>query len=123
MKKNQLWLAAVILLISGGIIGFISGATVARIQIVRTIQQGPDAVRQVVMKRLTRKLSLNQEQQASVSQTVAAAQVQLSILREEQKPKIKLIVQKAVEDMKKVLTPEQQATLDQMRGNFQKHWE
>ena len=121
MKNRMLW-AGILLLLSGLVIGFIAGATTARIKMLRTVQKGPEGVRELVMKRLTRTLRLSETQTVDMERIVREAQERLSAIHRANMPAIQSIMEDAVAQAQPLLNPAQKARLEQMREQAQERW-
>lgn len=122
MKRIQILLAITLIFISGVVVGAVGGLALAHRHIVSIIEGGPEAVREVVMRRLTRVLDLTDEQRISVEAVVADAHEQIITLRRRHQPEAEEIIGTAVADIKRVLSDEQKAELDAIHAMMQERW-
>lgn len=122
MKKWKLWSGLVLVFLSGLIIGSVSAGLYIKQRIEGVIQGGPQAVKKVVVKKLTAELKLTKDQQAEIEKIVAETQSRLLKLRLQNQPEIEEIFETGMALMKTKLSPDQQGKIDMLYGQTRKTW-
>ncbi|MFH0909383.1 MAG: hypothetical protein V1929_11520 [bacterium] len=122
MKKWTAALALATVFASGVIIGGLSSAAYLRKAMVKHLEVGSPAVRQIVVRVLLHELKLTPEQKVDVNRIVAAAQVDLAALRARSQPEVKAIFDRSLADMNKILTEEQQEKVNEMYARTKQRW-
>ncbi len=122
MKKRGKWMAVGVIFLSGVLAGFVGGLTLARLQVRRTVQQGPEAIRNVVVSRLERELKLTPEQQERILPIVDRTHRGLQRLKTNQRPYLESLMEQAFFELRMELTEPQKARLDQIHADLRTHW-
>lgn len=115
MNSKKMWLALIIIFVSGIIIGLVSGLAIGR----RRSFSGFSATgrfRNRIISNITHKLELDDEQHAQTEKIINAMAEQIRRYQTEQRPKIKAVIDKAMGDIAKLLTPEQLQEFTEMRA-------
>ena len=122
MKKARIWMAVGLIFASGLLTGFIAGLIAARMQVIQTIQRGPDGIQDLVMQKLIRDLQLTESQRASIEPIVTRAHLNLQKIRAHQQPAIQSIVGQAIFEIRPELTDAQNKRLDKMEEAVNLRW-
>jgi len=120
INSKKMWLAVVTIFISGVIIGLVSGLA---INSHRSFARFPFAgnFRNRITNNLTHRLELNAEQQAETEKIINAMAEQIRHYQTIQRPKIKIVIDSAMSEIEKLLTPEQRDKFIEMRTEMAKH--
>lgn len=122
MTKWKVWLIIATVFASGVVIGVVGNQFCWRHTIRGILHRGPEAVRQVVMKKLTAELNLTKDQQEELQDILEETQFQLQQLRVKYHPQMEEIINNGVATMKTRLTPEQQKKLDALYETVKMRW-
>ena len=123
MRKWKLWSGLAVLFLSGVLIGALSTGLFMKHSLERSLHQGEPGVRHLVMNRLTRQLNLTESQKEYAEKVLCRTQSELRRLRQSHRPEFEEVMQRAIVDFKKELTPEQQRKLDTMYERARLRWE
>ena len=105
MKKWKAVLGIIAVFILGGV----AGAFIALGCFHHSPHWGSPQATRMIVRRLTRELSLDQSQKAKVEAIITAAHDEMT---REVQPRIEAIIARSQEEIKKALQPEQQAKFD-----------
>lgn len=122
MTKWKVWLIIAIVFASGIVIGSVGAQFYFKHTFRGILHQGPVAVRQVIMNKLTAELNLTKDQQEEIQDILEETQFQLQQLRARYHPEMEEIINKGVVTMKTRLTPEQQKKLDALYEKVKMRW-
>jgi len=122
MNKWKVWLIIASVFVSGVVIGVVGNQFYWRHTVRGMLHQGPGAVRNVIMKKLTAELNLTKDQQEEVEDILEETQFQLQQLRARYHPEMEEIINNGVATMKTRLTPEQQKKLDALYEKVKMRW-
>ena len=125
MDRTKLWLAVMVVFLSGLIIGGLGGMTLAKYHIKQMIRQGPKEMHHMVLRYLNRELDLSEEQKRAVKKVMAGVQKSAVELQKQYRPQMKKMMDTALDEIRPLLTPEQQTKLDRIKaeGLMPKHRE
>lgn len=118
--KRCLPMLAVLLL--GIAIGAVGTLGLVRHKFHRVAQGGPEAARQLMEKRLARRLKLRPEQKPAVAKVLRKTHHQLQPLRLQNQPAATQILDQAVAELLPLLDAEQQQTLQELVTAFRANW-
>jgi uncharacterized membrane-anchored protein YhcB (DUF1043 family) len=122
MNKLKLWLVVALVFLAG----FAAGVVTTRAVVRRMVSQAvlnPDRVRELIEKRITAKLGLDNEQQAKVHGVLAKASGELKDLRGDFQPRFRAIMSNAESEISAVLTPEQRERFKKFREENRHLWQ
>ena len=122
MKKWQLWLGVVTVFVLGVLVGVLGTALAVKRLVGQVVDGGPEAVREVVVRRLARELDLTAAQRAKIETITRATHEQLMQLRAEKQPEIEAILADAIDKMRRELQPEQQDRLQALYDRATRTW-
>ncbi len=122
MKKWRVWLVVAIVFVSGIIIGATGTGFYFQHTFRGILHQGPSAVRNVIMKKLTAELNLTKDQQEEIGDILEETQFQLQQLRVRYHPQMEEIINNGVATMKTRLSAEQQKKLDALYEKVKMRW-
>lgn len=122
MKKWKLWLAVLLIFLSGSLVGTVATGLYVRSKVLCIVQEGPSAVTQLVTRRLARNLDLSATQRTDVSRIIQETQQQLQVLRLRSRPEARQIIIDCITEIKTTLTPQQQQELDVLFERFKNRW-
>ena len=120
INSKKMWLASIIIFISGIIIGLVSGLAIKPHQPSFGFSSA-GRFRNRIISNITRQLALNEEQHAQTEKIINAMAEQIHSYQTEQRPKIKAVIDKSMSDIEKLLTPEQLEKFIEMRAKIAKH--
>lgn len=115
MKKWKVWLAVILIFLSGVCTGTVGTGLVIRHKLTSMASEGSPAIGRIISTVLSHRLQLNADQQILVSKSVQQTQARLAALRHQYTPQAKQIIDEGITDVKKNLSLEQQAELDRLR--------
>ena len=119
MKTMRAWAAALLIFLSGIVIGGVGGMMIMGHLVRATVHGGPERMEKHVMRRLTHKLDLNPEQREDVANVVRDVIAQAHAPHDEVQPQFQEMLATAVTNLHEHLTPEQRQTLDAMHAKWQ----
>ena len=122
MKKFKLWAGLLAIFASGFIIGFFVAGAQAKHSFERIFAGGPMVARDVIVKRLTRELALNETQRERVDEIVCRTQTRLFKIRKTHMPEVKELIDGSITEMKQWLDPEQCKKLDDHFERVRHRW-
>ena len=114
MKALKPWLVILLVFVAG----FAGGVVATRVTVRHFIQEAvrrPATARDVLERRIVRRLQLNPEQRRAVHQALVKRQTGLRNLRAEFTPRFSEIVSNANSEISVVLTPEQRDTFEKLK--------
>lgn len=123
MKKWQAVLLVVLIFATGMACGAGLAVGIVRHRVKKAVLGGPDAMRGLVLRRITRELQLNGAQRAEAEAALLEAQARMIRLRATYQPEVEQIVSDGIERMKPHLTAEQNARLGQLYETARARWQ
>lgn len=114
-SKNRwrLWSGVVAILIVGMIIGGLSATVLIRSHITHIMRKGPPSrAHEHIVKRLTEDLALAADQRTAVERIVREFEPRFRDFEEQSRAEVKKIADQMENDIRGILTPEQQAKYD-----------
>ena len=114
MKNFKSILLLALVFFAGVVIGVVATRSVVR-HVVRDAILHPEKVQAVMERNLTRRLRLDNEQQAELQQILSDAHGQLKDLRRQSRPQLAEIFSNANGQIIAILTPEQQARFEKLK--------
>lgn len=123
LQKWKLWSGLAALFLSGVLIGALTTGLYARHRVEHSLHQGASGVRQMVVKKLVGELKLTEGQKESLEKIVCRTQAELHRLRQTHRPEFEGVVDRSVAEMKRELSPDQQARLDVLVERAKSRWE
>ena len=121
MKKWKAWLCVIAIFLAGAILGGIVGHRVTLATVQRASRE-PAFLRQMIVKRLSWKLDLTEDQRKSVEGIIADSQVSIRDLRSEVEPRFTDIVSNAERQIQEVLNADQQEKFRELIAERRKFW-
>ena len=88
----------------------------------RVARGGPDAMRTVIVRRLSWQLRLDQPQQEQVRTIVQQAQGELKTVRQQVQPQVSEILDRAIGHVRTVLNPRQAEQFDRLVAERKARW-
>lgn len=122
MTKTRLWAGITLVFLSGLIIGAVGTGLYIRKTITGVLNEGPPAVKKIIVKRLDKELDLTSNQKPEIEKIVSEAQSRLLTLRLQHQPEIEEIIESGISQMKTKLSKEQQLRLDKIHERLRKNW-
>ena len=121
MKKWKAWLCVIAIFLAGIVIGLIAGHRMT-LSFARKAAADPAFMRQVIVKRLSCKLDLTDDQRKSIEGIIADSQVSIRDLRSEVEPRFTDILKNAERQITEVLNAEQQEEFRELLAERRKFW-
>jgi gas vesicle protein len=119
MKSKKMWIAFCIVFLSGIAIGVVVGMTVKRSPAKKECkQQGMMKIR--LLRHMSDELKLTTDQKVSVDEIITGMTDEISVLHNEQRPKIKNIIDTAFADIDKILTEDQKTKMERLKERMAK---
>ncbi len=122
MKLPQLSWNQVILSL---LIGFVLGSAVSPLRGGRECfphHKGKGGMKQHMLDRFTKELKLTEDQKVKVSAIFESKHAQMEALRSEIQPKFEALRTATQNEIRPLLTPEQQVKFDQLNEKMEKRW-
>jgi hypothetical protein len=113
--KLKSWLVIALVFVVGFAAGVVATRGVVRNFVQQTVNN-PDHVRELIERRLTRRLDLDASQQEKVHTILIESQGEMRTLRGEFRPRFMTIVTNTEERVSAVLTDEQRVRYDEVRA-------
>jgi hypothetical protein len=107
MKKWKVIAGIVVVFLLGSLAGSVITRIVFRHRLEYLMRGGPEAVRNVVVKRLVKALNLDAAQQSQLIQIVEDARQELMDVRRQTNPQIRRILDRAQNRVDAILRPDQ----------------
>ena len=108
MKNVKAVLGVLLIFILGAASGSVATRMIYHSRMDTAIGGGQKAHEETVVKRLTRKLDLNDQQREQVRSIVHETQGEIKLARKQSQPQIEAILAKGQAKINRILTPEQQ---------------
>jgi Spy/CpxP family protein refolding chaperone len=121
MKNWKAWFWVVAVFLAGVALGLVGGHLLA-LKKTREVVRNPEVRRQMIVKRLSRKLDLTDDQRKSIEAIIADAQVSIRDLRQEVQPRFEDVIQNAERQISEVLTAEQQEEFRKFMAERKRLW-
>jgi len=121
MSKWKIWVGLLVLFLSGVLIGSLGTRMYVRHKISGMFAKERPVIRDLFFHRLTRELDLSKEQMQEIEQIASRAAEEFHALRREHRGEAEAILDQAVSEMRKYLSPEQQEQLERIRERM-KTW-
>lgn len=102
--------------------GFVAFAVVHR-HVRQVLQGGPDAVAEIIMRRLDRDLRLDAEQRGKLRTIVDSTRVELKSIRHEVQPRLNELLEAAENRVRAILKPEQTTRFNELVKKGRARWE
>jgi hypothetical protein len=126
MKRWKVWLGVAVIFISGLVIGALGTGLVVGLTFKRMVHRvsagDTSIIARMVMMKMGRHLRLSREQRRQIKPVVAATIGRISQLHYALRPRIEQEVAKALTEIKKYLTPEQQRRLISRLNQLRSRW-
>jgi hypothetical protein len=111
-------LAAVVIFLSGAVLGVAGSRLYVQRAVARTVAGDTAHVERLLMDRLDDRLGLTEDQRQALRPVLLRALAEFAALRRETRPRVDAILDRAVGDMKAELAPEQGRRLEDMAKRF-----
>lgn len=108
MKNIKAVLGVLLIFILGAASGIVATRMIYHSRLDAAMGGGQKAHEEMVVKRLTRKLDLNDQQREQVRSIVHETQGEIKLVRKQSQPQIETILAKSQAKINRLLTPEQQ---------------
>ncbi len=122
MKRWKLWSGLVALFLSGVLIGAVSGGFYVRQSMKESYSKWRPPARELVMKKLTGELELDDEQRVKIGKIVCRIHEQIREVRRRSRPELEKILDEGIILMKAELSAEQQEKLDVLHEKVKKRY-
>lgn len=104
--------------ILGAAVGALGTSLVVKHRVETFHEKGPPSIKPLFMDRLSNHLELTAEQEAAVSDILESTQKELTALRRDFRPRVKVIFSDCFDRIETQLTPIQKKQLQSMEENF-----
>jgi hypothetical protein len=115
MKTFKIILLLALVFFAGAVVGVVGTRAVVRRAVSRAFLH-PEEVQMFMERNLTRRLRLDNDQQAKLHQILSDTHGQLKDLRQQYRPQLVEIFSNANEQINLMLTPEQQARFERLKS-------
>ena len=115
MAKWKIWVALLVLFVSGVLIGSVSTRMYVRHKLSGIFSRERPAVRNLFVRRLTRELDLTREQRQEIGQIATRAAEKFHELHSEHRSQAEALFDQSASEMKKLLSPAQQEQFEELR--------
>jgi len=125
MSKWKIWVGLLVLFVSGVLIGTIGTRMYVRHKISGMFAKERPVIRDLFFRRLTREIDLSEEQRQEIEKIASSAAEKFHALRRQHRGEAEAILDQAVTEMRKYLSPEQQEQLERIRKRMEerrKRW-
>lgn len=116
MKLFKSWLLLALIFLAGIVVGVVGTRVVVR-HIVREAILHPEKVQALMERNLTRRLRLDDGQQAKLHGILSEAHAAMKDLRREYQPQVFEVISNADGQITAILTPEQQAKFEKLQAD------
>lgn len=116
--RGKIWLGAVLLFLSGTVIGALGAGLYVKHTLDRVLRGDGKAVVNLVMGKLSRDLGLTSQERARARPIVEEASRELLRLRVSLRPQVDAILDRAVSRVQEQLPPERHQRLQRLYENF-----
>jgi hypothetical protein len=113
MEKWKIWLGLVVLFLSGVVVGGVGTGLYAKHQISQFFSGQRPVFKRVFVRRLVHGLDLSKDQRQQIDLVGEHAETQFLELRQESRGEVQAILDRAITEMKKHLSPLQRERLDE----------
>jgi hypothetical protein len=118
MGKWKIWVGLIVLFLSGVLIGGVATRMYVRYRISGVLAGKRPPIRDLFLRELTRELNLTEEQRQEMEQIASNAAEEFHTLHKKHRREAEDVLNRAVSEMKKYLSPEQQEELDKVRNRM-----
>ena len=115
MAKWKIWVALLVLFVSGVLIGSVGTRMYVRHKISGIFSRERPAVRNLFVRRLTRELDLTREQREEIEEIASRAAEKFHNIHTQHRSEVEVIIDQSASEMKKHLSPAQQEQFDELR--------
>jgi hypothetical protein len=115
MAKWKIWVALLVLFVSGVLIGSVGTRMYVRHKLAGIYARERPAVRNLFARRLTRELDLTHEQREEIKEIASRAAEEFHNLHNELRSEIEVLFDQSASEMKEHLSPAQQEQFDELR--------
>lgn len=122
MKRWKLSVCLLAILLSGIAVGFGLGAGYTKNKVEHMLTGDHPRPHDLLVRRLTRELKLNDTQRAHLEKVVCRAHLELFNIRRMHQPEFDRIMTESVVEAKQVLDPEQSRKLDELYLKAKNRW-
>ena len=119
MRPWKVWLGVGIIFVAGLLIGIGGTCLFIRARTLAVIEGGPVAARELVLRRLSRRLALDRTQVQHIEPLIKEAQEEILRIRKGVQPEIQRALAQGVSRIKTELRPDQQEELERIYQRFQ----
>lgn len=110
--KTKMYAGVLAIFILGAVCGGVGTSFYIKQRIHKFMAAGPEAMREIMVKRLEKKLKLRPEQQAQGGQAVSRAMERLRALRERNRPELELILNDVLNELRPGMDERQREKID-----------
>jgi hypothetical protein len=121
-KRWKIWMGLTALFLSGAVVGGAATGFYVKARIARVIRGGPVMAREIMIRRMSRALDLSPDQQKQAERIVASAQAELQALREGARPQAQIVIKRATDDLKSLLSKPQRKKLIDLTARANNRW-
>jgi hypothetical protein len=112
---TKMWLATIVVFLSGTVVGFFGGQMYLHWRVEKMIRRGPVALQEFMLKRMTFYLHPSVDQVQALSDVLGRVAQEVDQRREQGMAQEWTLTRQKLQEMQPPLTPEQQQVLDRMR--------
>ncbi len=123
MKNGKAILILVGVFLLGVLAGVLGTAKFVQVQMRHFMQGGPEAVGQIIVRRIGHELRLDAPQREKVQAIVTNAAGEIRAARRQIQPQINQTFEKSAAEIRAVLTPGQAQKFDKIVTEGRAHWE
>jgi Spy/CpxP family protein refolding chaperone len=115
MAKWKIWVALLVLFVSGVLIGSVGTRMYVRHKLSGIFSRERPPIQNMFVRRLTREIDLTREQRQEIEQVASRAAEKFHELRSEHRSQAEALFDQSASEIKKHLSPEQQEQFDELR--------
>ncbi len=115
MAKWKIWVALLVLFVSGVLIGSVGTRMYVRHKLSGIFSRERPAVRNLFVRRLTRELDLTREQRKEIEEIANHAAEEFHKVHAQHRSEVEIIFDQSASEMKEHLSPAQQEQFDELR--------
>jgi hypothetical protein len=114
---SKMWIAMVVVFLSGGVVGFFGGQMYLHWRVERMLRRGPVALQEYMLRRMTLYLHPSVDQSRALNDVFGRVAQQVDLRREKGIAEEWTAIKQELQQMQPPLTPQQQQELDRMNFN------
>ena len=120
MKSKKMWIAFVLVFLSGIAIGLVAGMLVKKTPQKRSEQKHHGMMKMRLLRHMSKELNLTSDQKKNVDTILISMTKDISAYQTEQRPKIQSIIESAFAEIDKILTVDQKTKMLKLQKRMPK---